>query len=319
MHGLGGTIALVILLSSFGDAASAGVISGTVKDPDARPFKGAFVRARNHARPKITFNVLSDQRGRYRIENLSPGEYEVWATAIGYKNDARTGVKVAAAGSAAVDIALQNGMVQWADLDNAQADTLLPEGRGKKQFLDQCTGCHGFQVRIAGGKRRDEAGWRSVMAAMKAVGPQRSFRNEQENADILSYLTAVFGPDSKLPASPADLPEYQTVKQKTVSDDATNIVFVDYELPAQNRFAWSAAPDEHGNVWIPYHQNTNAIGKLNPETGDIQDFKVPHRGVAGIHSAVAAPDGAVWLVENRTRKVGKWDPHTQTKIGRAHV
>jgi len=304
-------LAILFLLASVAHGATGGVVSGIVKGPGGAPFEGAFVRARNQARKKITFNVLSDQQGRYRIENLSQGEYEVWATAIGYKAEPRTGVKVVAGVPPSVEFTLQKSMVQWSELDNAQAEALLPEGPGKKEFLGQCTGCHGFQDRIAGGKRRDEAGWRAVMSLMKMVGPERSFKNDQENAAILSYLTSVFGPNSKLPRSPEELPEYQKVKHNPPSGEATKIVYVDYELPAANRFAWSAAPDEHGNVWIPYHQNANAIGKLDPNTGEIQDFKVPNQGVAGVHSAVAAPDGTVWLVENRTRKIGKWDPRTQ--------
>jgi len=52
--------------------ADAATITGTVAGPDGRPFRAAFVQARNLA-TKITVSVLSDSAGRYRIENLPAG------------------------------------------------------------------------------------------------------------------------------------------------------------------------------------------------------------------------------------------------------
>src|SRR6516162_7408586 len=70
-------------------------ISGTVKNSAGAPFRGAFVRARN-VKTAMTINVLSDGQGRYRVQNLPSGDYEIRATAIGYKDGVRSGVKVAA-------------------------------------------------------------------------------------------------------------------------------------------------------------------------------------------------------------------------------
>src|SRR5262245_10400405 len=69
------------------------MISGTVKNSAGAPFKGAFVRARN-VKTKTTVNVLSDNSGQYRVQNLPPGDYEIRATAIGYKDDVRSNLKI---------------------------------------------------------------------------------------------------------------------------------------------------------------------------------------------------------------------------------
>ena len=64
------------------------------------------------------------------------------------------------------------------------------------------------------------------------------------------YLNSLFGPDSVLPKSPADMPDYQ----KTVrpfSSEAMNIVYVEYDMPAPSRMPFSAAPDKDGYLWIP--------------------------------------------------------------------
>ena len=50
-------------------AAFGASITGTVKGPDGKPFMGAFVVAEN-AQNKMTVNVLSDQQGRYHVNNL---------------------------------------------------------------------------------------------------------------------------------------------------------------------------------------------------------------------------------------------------------
>ena len=84
--------AFLILAAS---ASRAATVSGTVKGPDGAPFKGAFVEAQNAA-TKITVSVLSAPDGRYRIENLPAGDYELRIRAIGYKADPRPGVKLAA-------------------------------------------------------------------------------------------------------------------------------------------------------------------------------------------------------------------------------
>ena len=38
---------------------------------------------------------------------------------------------------------------------------------------------------------------------------------------------------------------------------------------------------------------------------------MPNLGTAAIHSAVPAPDGSVWLTEQGSNKLGRWDPQTQ--------
>ena len=74
---------------------------------------------------------------------------------------------------------------------------------------------------------------------------------------------------------------------------------------------WSAHPDKDGSFWIPYYGRANKIARLSPETGEIKEFPVPNVGTAAIHSAVPAPDGSVWLTQQGSNKLGRWDPETQ--------
>ena len=115
-------LALVLSVTSFAYGAT---ISGTVKGPDGKPFKGAFVEAQDMD-SRVATTVLSDKDGRYRIENLPEGQYQLLARVVGYRFEPRTGIQVAAAQNATYEIALEKGTVRWTDLSIYQGAQLLP-------------------------------------------------------------------------------------------------------------------------------------------------------------------------------------------------
>jgi virginiamycin B lyase len=296
--------------ASFADAAT---LTGAVTGPDGAPLRGAFVQARNGT-TKITVSVLSDNQGRYRIENLAPGDYRVSIRATGYRADPRNGLTLAADTNAAQDFKLAQSTVRWNELSYYQGLRLLPEHKGKDLLFQYCFACHGFESRMAT-VTRDLDGWRSRVSFMKeAMGyfimrPQNQF-NDQKAEDIAEYINFVFGEDSTLPKSPAQVPGYNETVHK-FSDEALKIVYVEYETPGPDRMPWSAHPAKDGSFWVPYYGNANKIARLNPQTGAMQEFPVPNVGTAAIHSAVPAPDGSVWFTEQGSNKLGKWDAITQ--------
>ena len=309
------SLGAMIFLVPFAHGAT---ITGTVKGPDGAPFKGAFVQAQN-TKTKITVNVLSHKDGSYRVEDLPAGEYVLRIRAIGYQADPRTGVTLEATQSASMDWALKPGTVHWRDLSLYQGEKLIPNILGKEMvfgptsnFRDApCQICHGFQTRMAS-VSRDLEGAKDRVDYMRArmhylLGPMV---NDEQADRVASFIAAAFGPDSELPKSPADLPEYKNLV-RTFDDDAMNIVYVEYDLPGPNRMPWSAAPDKEGNVWMPYYGGANKIGKLDPETGMVREYDVPNPNAVGIHSAYPGPDGNVWLGEFGINKVGKFDPKAE--------
>ena len=63
--------------------------------------------------------------------------------------------------------------------------------------------------------------------------------------------------------------------------------------------------------WVPYYGAANRIGRLNPKTGAVDEYRVPNDSTAAIHSAVPAPDGSVWLTEQGANKLGAGTPRVQ--------
>src|SRR4029450_5656534 len=148
-----GVLALILASS----AAEAATITGTVSGPDGAPFRAAFVQAR-HAKLKMTVSVLSDNAGRYIVENLPAGDYRLSVRAIGYKAEAKSGIALSSDQNLSHDFALQATPVRWTDLTILQGLQLLPEARGKQTLFDNCLSCHGFQSKMAA-VTTDEDGW----------------------------------------------------------------------------------------------------------------------------------------------------------------
>ncbi|HVB34385.1 MAG TPA: carboxypeptidase regulatory-like domain-containing protein [Patescibacteria group bacterium] len=296
-------------------------VAGVVKGPDGKPFMGAFVQAQNLKKP-ILVSVLSGQDGRYRIPNLSAGEYTLQIHAVGFKANSYANVKLAGRQHASYNFALEKGMVHWGDLSVYQGQKLWPDSAGKQLVDQRCFACHGFQNFWAPHMgQADLTVWQGLVTYMRTGmgyflnNPRRPF-TDQDAATSAEYLTSLFGKNSVLPESPADMPGYKEVEDPPPSAAAMNIVYVEYELlpsgPGGHPMPWSADPDtKDGSAWMPNYGDANTIGRLNPETGSVELFRAPNQSSAGIHSAVPAPDGSVWFTEQGANKLGRWDPKTQ--------
>src|SRR5579863_1692609 len=308
----GRVLTLICALAFLGCACEAATVTGTVNGADGSPFQGAFVEAQN-SKTKITAIVLSDGHGRYRIPDLPAGDYRLFIRAVGYRAEPRSPMTLTADQNATFDFSLQKAVVRWSEISRYQASQLWPAGKGRDLLFEHCNICHQFQSRIAS-VHRDLDGWRDRIAFMRDamhfsifLGPNFS---DQDAEEVATYLNSLFGPDSVLPKSPADMPGYAKTL-RPFSSDAMNIVYVEYDMPAPSRMPFSAAPDKNGYLWIPDFGLANKITRLDPKTGEMKDFSIPFTGTGGIHSAVPAADGSVWLAEQGSNRIGRWDPGTQ--------
>ena len=112
---------LFVFASPLADAAT---ITGTVTGPDGAPFRAAFVQAR-HTKLKMTISVLSDNQGRYVVENLPAGEYRLQVRVVGLNGEPKSGIDLGADQSISHDFALRQGVVKWSDISILQGLQLL--------------------------------------------------------------------------------------------------------------------------------------------------------------------------------------------------
>jgi iron complex outermembrane receptor protein len=99
-------LAVALLAITVAQSASAqGAIAGRITGSAAQGIQGVRVQAQGSA-GEIIASVLSREDGSYRMINLAAGTYTVVATRIGYGQQRREGVAVAASGTVTVDIAM---------------------------------------------------------------------------------------------------------------------------------------------------------------------------------------------------------------------
>ncbi len=309
-------LTLALIPGSFAHGAT---VTGTVKAPDGAPFRGAFVQAQNTI-TKITVSVLSDKNGRYRIENLPAGAYQLHVKAVGYRAETRAPVTLTAVENATSEFPLQKDMVRWSDLSSYQGVRLFPSAqgnqvlRGKEILGNRCFACHGFETRMASVKR-DKDAWIDRVNYMR--GTMHFFLDsaqpfsDQDADDVASYINLLFGENSVLPPSPAEMPAYKSLV-RSFGDDAMKIVYVEYELPGPNRMPWSAVPDKDGNFWMPYYGTANRIGKLDPKTGAVQ-------GSGRQRLADRAGSEQAWKVESRHQNDRGIPGQLYSRQRRSHV
>ena len=315
MHSRMWHVALLCLAVSLSPKSHGATLTGLVKGPDNVASRSVFVEARN-THTHITTTVLSDNAGHYQIADLQAGEYAVAARAVGYGADAGRLVTLGSDTTQSLDLVSSTSGVRWSDLSIHQGKLLFPEGRGSDLLFEHCTGCHAFQNEMAGATH-DADSWRiRVESERSAYGFALSQLTAQDIEEISYYLARLFGPKSVLEKSPADrtgedrhagyqdtLPRY--------GEDSQRIVYVEYAVPAPERFPVSAAPDGTGGVWIANGGAANRLTHLQPQSGSLQDVPIPYRGAAAIDSLTPASNGSVWFAERVPNKLGRWDLSTQ--------
>jgi len=138
---------------------------------------------------------------------------------VGFRADPRNPVTLTADQVASFDFALQKGVVRWNEISQYQARQLFPPARGKDLIFSQCNICHQFQSRMASVTRDAEGGETALHTCGKPCISAFSSPHfsDQDAADVASYLTSLFGPDSVLPNSPADVTGYKETLRLSVA------------------------------------------------------------------------------------------------------
>ena len=107
---VGGILAVVLLCTSEAGAQVSASISGRVIDPSGATVSGAAVNAKN-VETGETRGTVTDDAGRFWVSSLAVGEYELHVTKQGFQEAVRSGIHLAVAQEASVDVAMKLGQI----------------------------------------------------------------------------------------------------------------------------------------------------------------------------------------------------------------
>jgi virginiamycin B lyase len=276
-----------------------GSIEGQVSDLRGHRLPGLFVSARSSATGRITY-ALTEAQGRFRIPNLSAGEYEVLVEARGWDTQPQRTELDGSNRTATVNFQVKPGMIFTSQLTSAEILPLLPDGEGKQVLMASCAGCHTLQKMTAGEWTTDA--WRLITRNMiKTFGAQVPDGKEEL---LVSYLASAFAPQSQLRTA-----------QKTVSIPAKpmDVIYTAWDIPLQKSLPHTATYDANGNIWFTDSYGSR-IGNLDVTSGKFKIWDAPTRNSIP-HGIVVDKKGKIWFTErlqlDPANKIVKFDPETE--------
>lgn len=162
----------------------------------------------------------------------------------------------------------------------------LADGEGKEIVESVCTACHitNMIVNSSGFTREDWAVVTDGMVDLSA-SPAR--------ATILDYLTAHYPPNEDRAATPVDGP--------------LEITFTEWTAPRLGTRTRDPVEAPDGSIWWVGQQG-NTIGRLDPATGEAQEWDLPPETLP--HSVTIDAEGGAWFMGNGNGTIGKFDPQT---------
>jgi len=276
-------------------------VSGSVTAP--APFQAAKVYLRNTDR-RMQYMVYT-ARGKYSAPYLLPGNYEVRVEARGLASPVQK-ISLREREKRSIDISLAPSQAEGEVVTMAE---MFPPGPGQEYVRNTCVGCH--NPNMFGAKQMPAAAWNQYVQMMLDIGQiPRGFSSPQEREDLVSYLGKNFGPDSKK--------RVVRFAKETPLDESrlAKAMYVEYYLPPNGKDVDSSLRrrgqdphfDRDGNVWVTDRNVPNRLSRLNPRTGEWQDWPMPHP-LGETHGLTIDRDGIVWVPERTGKRTDKDGPH----------
>ena len=265
----------------------------------------------------VRTTVYTDAAGKYEFPKMQTGNYVLRIpTPVPFKPYQRDSVAVNGA-TKFDDITLD----RVSDTDNLPASPALESQLSSAEILwnvqgtaeekatlqKNCSGCHSWQQIFR--NRYDERSWGLIVDRMMhfagtaiAVRTRPMSSPDPEYNIIVKFLARVRGPDAK------DAPLRVFPRPR---GEATRVVVTEYELPQQLLALHDATGDSEGNIWFTSHK-TLYVGKLDPKTGIVTEYKLPLTpdAMPGSHHAVIDKNGIAWISENWAHQLNRLDPKT---------
>jgi len=275
-----------------------------------------------------TISVVSDREGRYRFpqSRLEPGEYALRVRAIGYELESPASVSIAAQKTTTADLKLRKASDMASQLTNAEWLASFPGTEDQKASVRGCAHCHTLELVTR--TRHDATKFVGVIERMAGYPPlsfplmvqktpaprigggpgnsaqaERQKQARQRQAEYLSGLNLSAGPHWSYTFTTLPRPKGR----------ATQVIYVEYDLPQRTRQPHDVIVDRQGMVWYAAF-GEQILGKLDPKTGQITEYQVPvlkpaaPKGILGMRFDA---DENPWLAMQFQGGIAKFDRKTE--------
>src|SRR5688572_29667998 len=272
-------------------SAASVALSGTVRSTEEGLMEGVLVLAKREG-STITTTVVSNARGEYSFprDRLQPGRYQVTIRATGFvlpAPSAKMTADVAAGNVTRLELGLRKSNPLELALQMTDPEWLMSyplDDTTKFEVFRDCSRCHTLQRASMSRYNKDQLAW--VMKRMAAYSSGSSPMTFQLPAtQTATWGRAEWGQPSQTHSKQAEavaainlsngMWNYELKTLPRPKGKSTQVLYTTWELPVTARpHDTRMGPD--GWVWYN-HFNDNAIGRLNPKTGETQEWKWPYR------------------------------------------
>ena len=265
-----------------------GGLDGQVVNAKGAPVAGAQIlwQASDGETPHV---LHSDAQGRFHVESLRPGSYDLRASAGGTWSEWEHNVLVRPGGDSSVTLRLI-----FKDAPVAKGVEL----KGNMRV---------WELPVPGAMPHDSAvdAQGNVWFTLQMTGHIARFNPDTQEWKLFKVPTADSGPHGLVADAQGSI--------WFTENYAGKIGKLDPKTGAIREFTPPSAKDPHtpvfgpdGSLWFTA-QDSNVIGRLDMENGKISEYGVPTQD-AHPYGIVSADDGGLWFCELTGGKLGRVDP-----------
>jgi streptogramin lyase len=264
--------------------------------------EGVLVSARRAGSTK-TVTVVTDAKGAYAFPNgrLEAGRYDLSIRAIGYVLAGKASVDLAGGASSRLDLTLRASNVlelahQLTDPEWLSSYPL--DDKTKFTMFRDCSRCHSLLRASMSTYNSEQLAWVMKRMVYSAGSSPMTFQLPPEQT--ARWGRAEWGEPSSTHKQQAEavaainlskgMWSYELKKLPRPKGKETRVIYTTWDLPVTSR-PHDTRIGQDGFVYYN-HFNDNAIGRLNPKTGETEQWRWPYRGAEGSF----APTGARTLM-----------------------
>lgn len=255
-------------------------LSGKVTSQTDGQMEGVLIGAKK-AGSTITTWVVSNAQGQYSFprQRLEPGHYTISIRAVGY-DAPKTSVDVT---TQATHLDLQLNKVTSTSrlatqLSNGEWLMSVPGTQEQKLSLAGCVNCHTLQRVLFSRLDADEMAQvvqRMTMHTNNSSLMHPWMRPSDGRITPPAAGQVAFGKYlSSINLSAAETFEFPLKTLPRPKGKATQVIYTTYDLPRPDASPHDEVFDAEGNVWYSDF-NSQFLGKLDPKTGKVVEYRVP--------------------------------------------